>query len=173
LEHEGEAALTTNRLAERAGFSVGTLYQYFPNKDSILRLLAEREREHVEAAITAAVRDPAAAGLEPVIRAIIDIAIGSFGRRIQLRRVLILRFFRSDLAVSVGQTIDVIGRSITEAVALHGGAEMRPLSETGAYVLTRAIAGAIRGAVLEGSPLLRSEAFREELVKLALAFLRT
>jgi AcrR family transcriptional regulator len=172
LEHEGEAALTTNRLAERAGFSVGTLYQYFPNKDSILRLLAERERERVEAAVTAVVRNPEAAGLEPVIRAIIDIAIGSFGRRVQLRRVLLLRFFKSDLVASVGQTIDAIGRSIAEAVAVHGGAEMRPLSETGAYVLTRAIAGAIRGAVLEGSPLLHTEEFRDELVRLALAFLR-
>jgi len=39
-------------------------------------------------------------------------------------------------------------------------------------VLTRAIAGAIRGAVLENSPLLRTGEFKEELVQLALAFLR-
>ena len=172
LEREGEAALTTNRLAERAGFSIGTLYQYFPNKDSILRLLAERERERVESAVAAVVRDPAAAGLEPVIRAIIAIAIGSFGNRVQLRRLLLLRFFKSDLAASVGQTTDAIGRLIAEAVVLHGGGEMRPLSDAGAYVLTRAIAGAIRNAVLENSPLLRSEEFKEEVVKLALAYLR-
>jgi AcrR family transcriptional regulator len=30
LVKEGEAALTTNRIAERAGVSIGTLYQYFP-----------------------------------------------------------------------------------------------------------------------------------------------
>src|SRR5437660_967003 len=66
LEREGEAALTTNRLAERAGFSIGTLYQYFPNKDSILRLLADRERERIERDVAAVVRDPDAAGLEPV-----------------------------------------------------------------------------------------------------------
>jgi len=172
LEREGEAALTTNRLAERAGFSIGTLYQYFPNKDSILRLLAERERERVESAVAAVVRDPAAAGLEPVIRGIIAIAIGSFGNRVQLRRLLLLRFFKSDLAASVGQTTDAIGRLIAEAVVLHGGGEMRPLSDAGAYVLTRAIAGAIRNAVLENSPLLRSEEFKEEVVKLALAYLR-
>jgi AcrR family transcriptional regulator len=173
LEREGEAALTTNRLAERAGFSIGTLYQYFPNKDSILRLLAERERARVESAVAAVVRDPDAAGLEPVLRAVIAIAIGSFGNRVQLRRVLLLRFFKSDLAASVRQTIDSIGRLIAEAVARHGGAEMRPLSEARAYVLTRAITGAIRAAVLEGSPLLHSDEFKEELVRLALAYLRS
>jgi AcrR family transcriptional regulator len=173
LEREGEAALTTNRLAERAGFSIGTLYQYFPNKDSILRLLADRERERVERAVAAAVRDPDAAGLEPVMRAIIEIAIGSFGNRVQLRRFLLLRFFKSDLVASVGQTIDTIGRLIAEAVARHGGLEMRPLDGARAYVLTRAITGTIRGAVLENSPLLHSAEFKEEMVRLALAYLRS
>lgn len=172
LEHEGETALTTNRLAERAGFSIGTLYQYFPNKDSILRLLAERERERIEAAVAAVVRNPDAGGIEPVIRAIIEIVIGSFGRRVRLRRLLLLRFFGSDVAKSVKETTDVIARLLAEAVAVHGGPEMRPLDETRAYVLTRAIAGAIRAAALENSPLLHGETFRDELVKLALAFLR-
>lgn len=173
LDREGESALTTNRLAERAGFSIGTLYQYFPNKDSILRLLAERERDRVERAIIAVIRDPDAAGLEPVMRAIIAVAIGSFGNRVQLRRLILLRFLKSDLAATVGGTIDAIGRLIAEAVTRHGGPEMRPLDGARAYVLTRALTGAIRGAVLENSPLLHSEAFKEELVRMALAYLRS
>ena len=36
LEANGELALTTKTVAERAGFSIGTLYQYFPNRDAIL-----------------------------------------------------------------------------------------------------------------------------------------
>ena len=40
-EH-GYAATSTNKVAERAGVSIGSLYQYFPNKDALLLALAER-----------------------------------------------------------------------------------------------------------------------------------
>ena len=42
FEANGYAAGTTNRIAERAGVSIGTLYQYFPSKESIAVALLER-----------------------------------------------------------------------------------------------------------------------------------
>src|SRR5262245_30563021 len=45
LEQEGSDAATTTRIAEVAGVSVGTLYQYFGNRDSILDALQDREFE--------------------------------------------------------------------------------------------------------------------------------
>jgi AcrR family transcriptional regulator len=43
LERRGAEALTTNAVAERAGVSIGTLYQYFPDKQAILAAAARRE----------------------------------------------------------------------------------------------------------------------------------
>lgn len=42
IEEEGLHAMTTNRVAERAGVSVGSLYQYFANRESILAGIIER-----------------------------------------------------------------------------------------------------------------------------------
>lgn len=42
LLKQGVEAVTTRRVAERAGVAVGTLYQYFPNRDAILMQLAHR-----------------------------------------------------------------------------------------------------------------------------------
>jgi len=42
LKTEGPERATTNRIAEKAGVSIGSLYQYFPNKEAIVALLRER-----------------------------------------------------------------------------------------------------------------------------------
>ncbi|GAA0355538.1 TetR/AcrR family transcriptional regulator [Bowmanella denitrificans] len=42
LEKLGPAALTTIRIAEEVGISVGTLYHYFPNKEAILHAMGQR-----------------------------------------------------------------------------------------------------------------------------------
>lgn len=42
LNEQASKGLTTNAIAQKAGLSVGSLYQYFPNKEAILLELAER-----------------------------------------------------------------------------------------------------------------------------------
>ena len=54
LETAGLTGYTTNAIAEQAGVSVGSLYQYFPNKDAITRALIRRELAVLEAAIQGA-----------------------------------------------------------------------------------------------------------------------
>jgi AcrR family transcriptional regulator len=55
----GYAAETTNRIAERAGISIGSLYEYFPNKDALLVAILEayvREGEAILEKTTAELR---------------------------------------------------------------------------------------------------------------------
>src|SRR6516165_964741 len=42
IERDGVGVLNTNRIAERAGISIGTLYEYFPNEDAILVAMARQ-----------------------------------------------------------------------------------------------------------------------------------
>src|SRR6266516_4649370 len=42
IERDGAGAVNTNAIAERAGISVGTLYEYFPNKEAVLIAMARR-----------------------------------------------------------------------------------------------------------------------------------
>ena len=51
LLKDGKSRLTTTRIAERAGVSVGTLYQYFPNKASLLQALLKDHLDRVATVI--------------------------------------------------------------------------------------------------------------------------
>ena len=53
FDEHGYAAGTTARIASRAGVSIGSLYQYFPNKDAILHALAE---QHLSEGLTLSVQ---------------------------------------------------------------------------------------------------------------------
>jgi AcrR family transcriptional regulator len=57
LAKEGAHRFTTTRVAERAGVSVGSVYQYFPNKASILFRLQSDEWEQTSAMLATILQD--------------------------------------------------------------------------------------------------------------------
>jgi AcrR family transcriptional regulator len=71
LLHRGPERLTTTRVAERAGVSVGTLYQYFPNKQSLLFALLENHLGGVLGAVARACRDSRDQPLENMVEAVV------------------------------------------------------------------------------------------------------
>src|SRR2546430_11946069 len=85
----GYAKGTTNRVAEEAGMSVGSLYQYFPNKDAILVELARAHIQEGEALIAARFADPdLPADLEGQVRMFVEAAAANHIDRPRLHEVL-------------------------------------------------------------------------------------
>src|SRR5580693_6406411 len=78
LEAGGLAAFTTNAVAERAGVSIGTLYQYFADKNALLHTLAQRETDATLAAVGKALRGEAGATVEGRVRAMVRAMINAF-----------------------------------------------------------------------------------------------
>ncbi|MFE2374213.1 TetR/AcrR family transcriptional regulator [Streptomyces sp. NPDC059398] len=85
-EH-GYAAGTTNRIAEQARISIGSLYQYYPNKDAILAELLNR---HLDAGVAATQRleEERPGSLEEVIRGFVRVSIENHQDDPQLLRVM-------------------------------------------------------------------------------------
>lgn len=59
LAKEGYDAFSTNRVAEAAGVSPGSLYQYFPNKFALLHIIRDRYWDDVASRVTASLADRA------------------------------------------------------------------------------------------------------------------
>jgi AcrR family transcriptional regulator len=57
LEKRGPAGLTTNHVAELAGVSIGSLYQYFPNKEALIGALQDRYAEDTLSRVRAVIDD--------------------------------------------------------------------------------------------------------------------
>jgi AcrR family transcriptional regulator len=88
FEARGYAAGTTNRIAERAGVSIGSLYEYFPNKDAIVVALAERELESERVEITRLLEATRDEALAVVLRRFVEGVVGFHLRRPGLHRML-------------------------------------------------------------------------------------
>jgi AcrR family transcriptional regulator len=89
FEERGIAAATTDAIAERAGVSIGSLYQYFPNKEALLATLAACHLLAAQAALEPALalldaNAPAGAAIPALVRAL----IASHTHRPRLHRIL-------------------------------------------------------------------------------------
>src|SRR5580658_10672921 len=72
LKREGFAAITTNRIAEVAGVSIGSLYQYFPDKRAIFTALHQRHIDQIDRMVQTMLVEHAASSLEEFVRAIVE-----------------------------------------------------------------------------------------------------
>lgn len=176
VEQDGEAALTTNKIAAKAGFSVGTLYQYFPTKEAILLAMIARERRRVldQLASTLQNAEQTAFDLHRLVSDLIHILVEAFATGRSLRLAMIRLAWQRDHHEAITQGLreasEVIALHLARAVAMPNGMRLRTSPAT-LFVVTRGVMGAIRSASLEKSALLGSPEFEAALVRLALAML--
>ena len=168
LDEHGEPALSTNRIAERAGVSVGTLYQYFDSKEAIVLAMLAREREQCIVKLDLLLNNAGAgaAGPDPraLLRAFIRFYVEAFGTGAPGRRALVRLAWRLDNQQVLVQYL----REASERIAVHIARMRHPLlrapSPAVGFVLTRLLAGTVRSASLEDSPLLGTTEFEDALV---------
>jgi AcrR family transcriptional regulator len=88
LEDRGFAALSTNHVAELAGVSIGSLYEYFPDKETLVAELARRAIREILAEVGEGLRDAVQLGGEPGLRRGLGLLFDSVERRAALVREL-------------------------------------------------------------------------------------
>lgn len=158
LEIAGEAGFNTNAIAERAGVGIGSIYRYFPDKHAILVEMGRREMARVNAEIRI---DPGSKtrSLAPDRQAIRTF-LRAFGERTRARRVVVLALL-GQLSAEELQT------AFAQAEAGMASRSAASLDRIQLFVLSRALLGAMRAAVLEDADFLLSQQFEDELVLLS------
>lgn len=88
LEEDGLGGFNTNAVAERAGVSIGSLYQYFPNKDAILVALIEQHSAAFAESIAELVEGTAGPSFADDLRDLLYKAVDWHEQRPQLSRII-------------------------------------------------------------------------------------
>jgi AcrR family transcriptional regulator len=177
VEQEGLEALSTNKIAAKAGFSIGTLYQYFPTKEAVLAAIIDRERSRVRQGLHDLLTDAQtrAQPLQEVLRSYIRHLIEGFGsgRGSSLYRTAARAMIRVAWQMDYQEHILAQVRETSDRIAVYlahadqNGAQRLNISPVTLFVVTRAVVGVVRCASLERSPLLGLPEFEDELVRLA------
>lgn len=168
LQIHGQQALTTNAIAELAGVSIGTLYQYFPDKGAIMIALARQELAVTAETVNNSLTVPETA--DPV-RAGIRALLNGFKGRQRARKALIEGLIANGLVNELTLPVDNVMQSILSAQTQRSNTEIPTIKPVTAYVLTRAIIGTLRAALMEQSNYLGKPEFEDELVRLVQVFL--
>ncbi len=117
LIRAGFDGLTTNTVADVAGVSIGSVYQYFPNKMALVSALIERHLDSVHASVfseLARVRDlPLAAA----VRAMIELMLRARAVNPEIHRVLIEQVPRTGRMARVRDLDKVLHGAVTQFLA--------------------------------------------------------
>jgi AcrR family transcriptional regulator len=163
LEAGGLENLTTNHIAQRAGVSIGTLYQYFAGKSEILAAMAQRRAEAARVRIAETlIAAPDVGSVRPIVQAL----MATFEGSPETRKALL------DALFDRGGDAVMLHHHQAFLAAIGGKAELNlDLSPESLFVLTHAVAGLLRAAAAEPDLALSPAVLEDEFVLLMESYL--
>ena len=163
LEAGGVEALTTNHIAQRAGVSIGTLYQYFAGKSAILAAMAQRRAEAARGRIAETlIAAPALGSVRPIVQALMTTFEGSPDTQKALLDALFQR----------GGDAVMLHHHQAFLAAIGGGDDLDlGLTPESLFVLTHAVASLLRAAAAEPDLNLSPAGLEDEFVRLMESYL--
>lgn len=110
---DGPHRLTTTRVAERAGVSVGTMYQYYPHKQALLYALNERYLDVLAEKVENACRAHHGASMSEMVEALVTTYWRAKTERADVTRVL----YRSAVELDTETLIETFAHRVDNATA--------------------------------------------------------
>lgn len=172
LKHGREEALTTRRVAEIAGASVGSLYQYFPNRDAIVRALIDSHVREMLARLDEKMRDAFCATCpEEAVRRFATGLVAAHTvdlDRWQVIALQVLRFGDLDASDEAWQLLNERARELTHRVAPELPADEAARAAARLVLLVRAL---LMDALTQRPDELRDLRLTEDITDLILGYL--
>lgn len=167
----GKENLTTTRVAARAGVSVGTLYQYFPNKSALLRAALQRHMDEIGAALETVCREQAGASLETMVTALVTSFLAA--KMKDAKTSVALYAVSSDVdGAAISREMSLKANRLIVAMLASAEEELTTDPKMVAEMLQATMAGVSRRLLESASPELVYARLRDELVFLVCAYLR-
>ena len=171
LEQEGSEAMTTTRVAEVAGVSVGTLYQYFENRAAILDALQDREFERA----TDFMQGVLAKGLPrheyALARAVIEGLLELYTRSPALHRVLVMEGLKVTPTEHVRAFDTRVVGMLRGFLATAQLRVRRPNHEAAAFVIYQSVRASMLARLLWGPPGMDDATLVDEVTDLVVRYL--
>jgi AcrR family transcriptional regulator len=173
LLDEGDlASLTTNRIAERAGVSIGSLYEFFPSREAILMVLAERRLEALREGVEAALERASALPDWEALSFLLDHIVGALRRERRLFQVLLREArFLLERPETQRQVARLFGVGLLASRRARGRLAL-PRPELDAWLVGRMLAAAALDVALADVPAAARTELTRELARLAFRMLQ-
>jgi len=167
---EGLHRLTTTRVAERAGLSVGTLYQYFPHKQALLYALNERYLDIVAERVEQACRDRQGASTSEMVAGLVT----AYWQAKTERRAVTRALYQSVVELDNAALVEAFARRVDAAtIAMLGSAcdaRYADLALVNSTLLT-VVFGTVRNLFERNLPARLESDIRSQLTKMCLSYL--